>query len=165
MQRDFEPDRTDWTKSARKRAKLNKLGPKLISKIVMAEKYTLTPLRAYFICVKRIYQSKVMHISRFETKSGNRFKADRKNVKLRSNRKTFTNCKFGYSYSTCLELSNHSLFGSNRVTVWKIWPKQTSNPNLELNSKTDCSWYKNLNSVPICSTLAITSINILIVCV
>ena len=73
-----------------KRAKLNKLGPKLISKIFMAEKYTLTPLHAYFICVKRIYQSKVMHISRFETKSGNRFKADRKNVKLRSNRKTFT---------------------------------------------------------------------------
>ena len=61
---------------------MNKFGPKLITEIVMAEKYTLTPLHAYFICVKRIYQSKVMHISRIETKSGNRFKADRKKRKI-----------------------------------------------------------------------------------
>ena len=72
MQRDFEPDRTDWTKSARKRAKLNKLGPKLITEIAMAEKYTLTPSHAYFIGVKRIYQSKDMNFSRLEFKSENR---------------------------------------------------------------------------------------------
>ena len=73
MQECSKPDRPNQLTAARKMAKLNKPRLKLSPVISRTKNYTLTPLHAYLICVKRIYQSKDMNFSRLEFKSENRF--------------------------------------------------------------------------------------------
>ena len=73
-----KPDRPNQLTAARKMAKLNKPRLKLSPVISRAKNYTLTPFQRYFICVKRIYQSKDMNFSRLEFKSGNRLSAGTK---------------------------------------------------------------------------------------